>query len=145
MLRPSQQHTSVYRNQSEQSEHSLGDAEFGVTQNPSNHDQRMLVSERLNSVGSIRKESLYAPLLSIGRNGLVPTKAARSPGALRLHPASCNGSRCFERPCACSFQSSIDGGYRTWRYQYRGAAPHSDAERIAEKVLAIPCSGSFGY
>ena len=84
MLRPSQQQASASRYRSE---HPFGDAESGATQNLSNHDQWILAPEWLNSVGSIRKESLYAPLLSIGRNGLVPTIAVRSPGALRLHPA----------------------------------------------------------
>src|ERR1041385_9110885 len=84
MLRPSQQQTSAY---AYESEHPLEDAESGATQDPSNHDQRILAPERLKSVGSVRKEPLYAPLLSTGRNGLVPTKAVRSPGALRLHPA----------------------------------------------------------
>jgi len=84
MLRPSQQQTSAY---AYESEHPLEDAESGATQDPSNYDQRILAPERLKSVGSIRKQSLHAPLLSTGQNGLVPTKAVRSPGALRLHPA----------------------------------------------------------
>ena len=84
MLRPSQQQIGAY---GYQSEHPLEGAESRVTQSPFNHDQRILDHEQLKSVGSIRKESLYAPPLSTGRNGLVPTKAVRSPGVLRLHPA----------------------------------------------------------
>jgi hypothetical protein len=39
------------------------------------------------SVSAFRNDALLSPLLSTGRNGLVSTKAVRSPGALRLHPA----------------------------------------------------------
>lgn len=44
-------------------------------------------SELRPSVSDLRNDALLSPLISIGRNGLVPTKAVRSPGALRLHPA----------------------------------------------------------
>jgi hypothetical protein len=39
------------------------------------------------SVSALRHSALLSPLISAGRNGLVSTKAVRSPGALRLHPA----------------------------------------------------------
>jgi hypothetical protein len=39
------------------------------------------------STQAFRDEVLLSPLIPVGRNGLVSTKAVRSPGALRLHPA----------------------------------------------------------
>src|SRR5215831_9123994 len=44
-------------------------------------------SELRPSVSALCNDALLSPLISTGRNGLVPTKAVRSPGALRLHPA----------------------------------------------------------
>jgi hypothetical protein len=43
--------------------------------------------ELRSSVSALRDDALLSPLISTGRNGLVSTKAVRSPGTLHLHPA----------------------------------------------------------
>lgn len=58
-----------------------------ATQNPSNHDQTDTGSRTAELSRVHPERTALCVLLSIGRNGLVPTKAIRSPGALRLHPA----------------------------------------------------------
>lgn len=55
---------------------------------PASPDRQILTPGELRpSVVAFRNEALLSPLISIGRNGLIPTKAVRSQGALRLHPA----------------------------------------------------------
>jgi hypothetical protein len=55
---------------------------------PASPDRQILArpGEVRPSVLALRNDALLSPLISTGRNGLVPTKAVRSPGALRLHP-----------------------------------------------------------
>src|SRR5438270_4689046 len=56
---------------------------------PASADRQILAppSELRPSVSALRNDALFSPLVTTGWNGLVPTKAVRSPGALRLHPA----------------------------------------------------------
>jgi hypothetical protein len=56
---------------------------------PGNPDRQILTppGELRPSVSALRDNALLSPLISTGRNGLVSTKAVRSPGTLRLHPA----------------------------------------------------------
>src|SRR6476646_4023713 len=55
---------------------------------PASPDRKILTtpSDLRPSVSDQRDDALLSPPIAIGVNGLVSTKALRSPGALRLHP-----------------------------------------------------------
>jgi hypothetical protein len=56
---------------------------------PASPDRQILTQagELRSSVSALRDDGLLSPLISTGRNGLLSTKAVRSPDALSLHPA----------------------------------------------------------
>jgi hypothetical protein len=115
-------------------------------------------SELRSSVQAFRDEALLSPLISVVRNGLVPAKAVRFPGALCLHPAFNNLNlsgwlinselhgkpQDIHEPVLITREGIILGGFAEWHAAICAGQPEIncvefelDADEALQLILAL--------